>query len=85
MTDNGGKRLYSSIFYVSANKANLKIPFSRWSGMRFRPQNSIQQVVGNEIPPWVAHFMSGREWKSTLGRAFRGWSGTEFHLGSHIP
>ena len=41
MTDNGGKRLYSSIFYVSANKANLKIPFSRWSGMKFHPGSHI--------------------------------------------
>ena len=36
-----GKRLYSSIFYVPANKANLKILFSRWSGMKFHPGSRI--------------------------------------------
>ena len=56
MTDNGGKRLYSSIFYVSANKANLKIPFSRWSGMKFHPGSHIPWVVANEIPPWGLRF-----------------------------
>ena len=80
-----GERLYSSIFYVPANKANLKIPFSRWWRMKFHPGSRIPWVVGNGIPPWVAHSVSVREWNSTLGRTFREWSGMKFHPGSRIP
>ena len=40
--------------------------------MKFHPGSHIPWVVVNEIPPWVAHSVSGREWNSTLGFAVLG-------------
>jgi len=57
---------------------DLKIPFSRWSGMRFRPQNSIQQVVENAISTSKFHSAGGGECDFDLKIPFCKWCEMRF-------
>ena len=95
MTDNGGNvcippffmcrriRLTSKFYSAGGREWNSTLgrTFREWSGMKFHHGSRIPWVVGNGIPPWVAHSVGGCEWNSTLGRTFRGWLRMKFHLG----
>lgn len=55
MTDNGETFVFLH-FYVPANKANLKILFSRWWRMRFWPQYYISKWCEMRFRPQYSVF-----------------------------